>query len=277
MSPIPRWMQQIEVPESPPDWRTGPPDFVGVGAQRCGTSWWYRGTIRSHPDVVRVAKPGKELHYFDRFWAGEPPGDFVERYHSLFPRPEGAITGEWTPRYMVDFWAMRLLRDAAPDARLLIMLRDPIERLRSGIQRARMLADEAGEPFELAHMSEAVYRGLYHEQIRGVLELYPRERVLILQFERCQRDPIGEMRRTQEFLGLEPLEEMPEKLQQHKRPPGTKPELSPARHEELRRRFTDDVARLAGLCPEIDLELWPNFADVEPLAAHAATAGSAGA
>jgi hypothetical protein len=178
---------------------------------------------------------------------------------------------------MVDFWAMGLLRDAAPDARLLIMLRDPIERLRSGIQRARMLADEAGEPFELSHMSEAVYRGLYHEQIRGVLELYPRERVLILQFERCQRDPIGEMRRTQEFLGLEPLEEMPEKLQQHKRPPGTKPELSPERHEELRRRFTDDVARLAGLCPEIDLELWPNFADVEPVAAQAATAGSTGA
>src|SRR5213595_3311651 len=73
MSPIPRWMQPLEAPECPPGWRTGPPDFVGVGAQRCGTSWWYRGTIRSHPQVVRIAKPGKELHYFDRFWGGEPP------------------------------------------------------------------------------------------------------------------------------------------------------------------------------------------------------------
>jgi hypothetical protein len=275
MSPIPRWMQPLETPECPPDWRVGAPDFVGVGAQRCGTSWWYRGTIRSHPRVVRIAKPGKELHYFDRFWAGDPPADFVERYHGLFPRPEGAISGEWTPRYMVDYWTMRLLREAAPQARLLIMLRDPIDRLRSGIQRERMLADEAGAPFELAHLSEAVHRGLYYEQLRGVFELYPREQVLVLQFERCRTDPMGEMRRTQEFLGLEPLADMPEKLAQHKRPPGTKPELSEGRLEELRRRFHDDVARLAGLCPELDLELWPTFAAVEPTVPPTPVAGTA--
>ena len=38
-------------------------------------------------------------------------------------------------------------------------------------------------------MSDAVYRGLYHDQVRGVLDLYPRERVLILQFERVPRRP----------------------------------------------------------------------------------------
>ena len=54
-----------------------------------------------------------------------------------------------------------------------MMLRDPIERLRSGIQRERMLADEAGKPFGLAHLSEAVYRGLYLEQIRGDLRALP--------------------------------------------------------------------------------------------------------
>jgi hypothetical protein len=262
MSPQPRWMQPLseQTPEVPDGWTTGPPDFVGVGAQRCGTSWWYRGTLRSHPNVVRMAKPGKELHYFDRFWDGNEPGDLVERYHALFPKPEGAITGEWTPRYMVDFWSMELLHRAAPDARILIMLRDPIERLRSAIQRERMLADKAGQPFELAHLNDAVFRGLYHDQVSGVLDLYPRERVLILQHEACRADPLGEMRRTQEFLGLEPLDELPEKLQQHKRPPGTKPELSQARHAELHRRFADDVKRLGELLPELDLSLWPNFA-----------------
>jgi len=67
-------------------------------------------------------------------------------------------------------------------------------------------------------------------------------------------------------LVLEPLTEMPEKLQQHKRPPGTRPELSEERHAELVRRLRDDVARLVGLCPELDLSLWPNFADVAPVA-----------
>jgi sulfotransferase family protein len=266
MSPQERWIQDIEVPETPSGWRAGPPDFVGVGAQRCGTSWWYRGAIRSHPNVVRVAKPGKELHYFDRFWDGAEPEDLAERYHSFFPKPEGAITGEWTPRYMVDWWTMKLLHRAAPEAKILVMLRDPVERLRSAIQRERMLADEAGETFSLAHLSEAVYRGLYYEQVRGVFELYPRERVLILQHEACRNDPIGQMRRTQEFLGLEPLSEMPEKLAMHRKPPGTKPELSPERRDELVRRFREDVARLAGLVPELDLSVWPNFADVAPRA-----------
>ena len=268
-------MQPLDAPEVPAGWRTGPPDFVGVGAQRCGTSWWYRGTLRSHPGVVRVAKPGKELHYFDRFWDGEAPDGFVERYHALFPKPDGAITGEWTPRYMADFWTMRMLSEAAPEARILIMLRDPVERLRSAVQRERMLADEEGEPFGLSHMSEAVFRGEYFEQVRGVLELYPRERVLILQHERCRADPLAEMRRTQEFVGLEPLAELPEKLRQHKRPPGTKPELSGERRAELVRRLRDDVARLAGLCPEIDLGLWPNFTGVEPLAGGAPAAAAA--
>jgi hypothetical protein len=100
------------------------------------------------------------------------------------------------------YWPVPAL--AAPDARILIMLRDPIERLRSGIQRERMLADEAGRPFELAHLSEAVYRGLYYDQVRGVLDLYPRESVLVLQFERCRADPLGEMRRRTDMTRLRP-------------------------------------------------------------------------
>jgi hypothetical protein len=89
--------------------------------------------------------------------------------------------------------------------------------------------------------------------------------VLILQHETCRADPIGEMRRTQEFLGLEPLTEMPEKLALHRKPPGTKPDLSPERHAVLVRRLRDDVARLAGLLDDLDLSVWPNFTDVTPV------------
>ena len=126
-APTPRWAEPIEVPECPPGWRTGPPDFVGIGAQRSGTSWWYRG-IEAHPNVVRIKGQRKELHYFNRFWDGDVPPDFADRYASLFPRPEGKLSGEWTPRYMHDYWSLPLLREAAPDARILVILRDPVER-----------------------------------------------------------------------------------------------------------------------------------------------------
>ena len=261
---VPRWQREIEAPECPPGWQTGPPDFVGVGGQRCGTSWWYRGTLRSHPQMVRLAKPGKELHYFDRFWEGEPPADFAERYHRLFPRPEGSITGEWTPRYMLDFWALPLLKQAAPEAKILVMLRDPVERFRSGVEYERTQVAENGQIWELSRLSEAVYRSMYYEQLRHVLGTFDPGRVLILQYEHCKADPVGEMQRTHRFLGIEPLPELPEKAVERKRPPASKPELPEAQRAELIARLGDDVARLAALVPGIDLSLWPDFAGIVP-------------
>ena len=254
----PRWMQPLQPPACPPGWRTGPPDFVGVGAQRSGTSWWYR-TIEEHPRVARIEGEQKELHYFGRFWQGDVPDDMAERYHRFFPRPAGSISGEWTPRYMYDFWSLRLLRQAAPDARLLVLLRDPVERYRSGVARQMRLAAERDRDLNLMVFADSLARGLYYQQLRRVFELFARERVLVLQFERCVADVAGQLRATCEFLGLEPFPQPPPRAAGRKRPPHDKPQLAPAIHEELVARLEDDVVRLAALCPEVELELWPNF------------------
>jgi hypothetical protein len=256
------WTQPIEFPECPPGWRTGPPDFVGVGVQRAGTSWWYRGAIRPHARVAKGNGTGKELHFFDRFWPGAQPEYSLEDYHRLFPRPEGTIAGEWTPRYLADFWSLGLLRQAAPDARILVLLRDPVARFLSGVAHARQRWEGSGEALELAELNEALWRGFYYEQLRHLFEIYPREQVLVLQFERCVAEPQRELRRTTDFLGLEPYDEPPERLGKHSTPKaaGRKPELTPELREQLIARYRDDVARLADLCPEIDVALWPNFA-----------------
>jgi hypothetical protein len=253
----PRWAQPIEVPECPEGWRTGPPEFVGIGAQRSGTSWWYRA-IEAHPGVVRVKGQRKELHYFNRFWNGEVPPDFAQRYHSLFPRPPGTISGEWTPRYMHDYWSLPLLAEAAPDARILVILRDPIERYRSGAARMVRLAEEAERPLRMIEITDALWRSFYHAELKRLFELYPREQGLVLQFERCLGDPGGQMRATCGFLGLEPFDELPNQLVRE-RSPRDKPPLPARMHDELVTRLTDDVRQLARLCPEIDLSAWPNF------------------
>ena len=54
------------------------------------------------------------------------------RYWRYFPRPDGGVSGEWTPGYLIDFWTPELIARAAPDARVLVLLRDPLERFRSG-------------------------------------------------------------------------------------------------------------------------------------------------
>lgn len=254
----PRWMRPIDPPECPPGWQTGPPDFVGVGAQRAGTSWWYR-SIEQHPQVARIEGEQKELHFFGRFWQGDIPEDLAERYHRFFPRPPGAISGEWTPRYMYDFWSLRLLKRSAPDARILVLLRDPVERYLSGLARHIRLADEAEQPVNLMMLADALARGLYHQQLLRVFEFFARERVLILQYERCVADPTGELAATCRFLGLEPFDELPPRAGERRRPPNPKPYLDEEMRADLIGRLEDDVGRLLELCPKIDVSLWPNF------------------
>lgn len=255
----PRWADPVPVPECPPGWRTGPPDFVGIGAQRAGTGWWFR-TLRQHPRVVKIAGQRKELHYFDRFWHGDVPDDFAADYHRYFPRPEGSIIGEWTPRYVYDYWSLRLLARAAPDARLLLMLRDPVERFRSGMAKQLRKVARHDVPPHPDALAEAVFRGLYHDQLRRVFSFFDRERVLVLQYERCARDPFDQMDATLRFLGLEPFDEPPERLTgARRRAAHEKPTLTDAMREDLVEHFREDVARVAELCPEIDLSLWPNF------------------
>ena len=111
---------------------TGPPDFIGVGTQRSGTTWWFE-TLLAHPQIKPPRRRRKEQHFFDRFCAEELTDADIAEYHARFPRRPGELAGEWTPRYMHDFWTPRLIARAAPDAKLLIMFRDPIERFRSGV------------------------------------------------------------------------------------------------------------------------------------------------
>src|SRR5215211_235093 len=260
-----RWSRRLlrhQPPPIPQGWSTGPPDFVGVGAQRAGSSWWFRFAVEHHRDVVRMEDQLKELHYFDRFWDGKVPSEFIETYHRFFPRPEGSITGEWTPRYMFDFWSMRLLRDAAPDARILVILRDPVERFQSGFAMRRRRGITRGRTLDA--ISSAVARSAYADQLLRVFEVYPREQVLILQYERCRANQMAEMERTLRFLGLEPIDAPCDQLIEKSRAPRQKPALPGEMHADLVARLRPDVERLAALCPEIDVSLWPSFAELDP-------------
>jgi sulfotransferase family protein len=255
----PRWANVGDPPPAPAGWHTGAPDFVGVGVQRAGTKWWYE-LVTDHPRVERVATTKKELHFFDRFWREEFDAAEVERYHAFFPRPTGAVTGEWTPRYMHDPWIPALLRRAAPDARLLVLLRDPVERYQSGIAREQRLADKRGEPLDAAVWADAFARGLYGMQLAHVFKHFPPDQVLVLQYERCAVDPVPELRRTYAFLGLEPDHE-PESLRDWVGRINPKDALPGHVRSGLAAAYAVDIGRLAELCPDLDLSLWPSLAE----------------
>ncbi len=246
-------------PACPPGWRTGPPDFIGVGVQRCGTTRWFK-LITSHPQVTRSAA-AKELHYFDRFHSHAPTSSELAGYHEYFPRADGVTVGEWTPLYMSAPWIPRLLAAAAPDARLLVLLRDPLERYLSGLQLDATVAARRGAPLSRYAPLEAFVRGLYHAQLSRLLAHFERSRVLILQYERCTREPQSQLRRTYEFLGLSDTGFTSE-LDAHPRRQSEKPALDADTRAAYVQAYREDVSRLIADFPEIDVRLWPNFADL---------------
>jgi hypothetical protein len=241
--------------------RTGPPDFVGVGAQRCGTTRWF-DLIAAHPEVSRPFGLRKELHFFDRFHAGGfGPAD-VASYHEYFPRPEGRLTGEWTPLYMAAVGVPAMLAAAAPQARLLVLLRDPVERYISAMRHHARMAELGGLSLSALAPFDAYARGLYGAQLRRLLAHFDRTQLLVGQYERCVLDPLGELRRTYEFLGLSSPGQTPPGLDAHPNRQPDKPELNRDARDALIEAYADDITMLARDFPEIDLALWPNFAGI---------------
>jgi hypothetical protein len=239
-------------PEAGPGMVVGPPDFVGVGVQKAGTTWWF-SMIDSHPDVFTYRGLHKERRFFNWFYEGFTADD-ISAYHRWFPRPPGSITGEWTPDYCHHYWIPPLLARSAPDTKILFMVRDPVDRYRSGLSHHLGV----GTKLTPGLVSDAFHRGFYFQQFSRIERFFGAERVLLLQFEACVAAPFTHLQTTFEFLGLEPFTPMMTRTDQahstkrYSMPPGMR--------EQLIELYAPDVMALAARHPDLDLELWPNFA-----------------
>jgi hypothetical protein len=229
-----------------------------VGTARSGTTWWDE-LIHAHPQVHRAPGVPKEVHFFDRFWDGSFTDEEIERYHAFFARPAGGTAGEWTPGYMVDFWVPPLLHRAAPEARILVLLRDPIERFRSGLTLTEDRLTLSWTPRAAAN--GGFHRGCYADQLERLWAVYPPGRVLVMQYERCARDPRAELRRTFAFLGLD--EAAADVIDVERRVNETrvaKLALTKGQQGLLARAYAPENERLRLLVPDLDLSLWGSAA-----------------
>jgi hypothetical protein len=244
-------------PDIQPGWQLGPPDFIGIGVQKAGTTWWWKLLV-THPDVVGDLK---ETHQLTRMgWRPMFQKD-IDRYHRYFPRPEGSIAGEWTPRYMTVPGVVEAMKVVAPEAKLLVLLRDPVERYRSGVGQWQKHKRNRNKRMNLwAGRKDAYARSFYGFSLTPYVEAFGRERLLILQFEKCLADPLGQYKRTLDFLGLPDWQPPPDIVGQpvnvSKRRPSPKALDEP---DDLITSFEDDVRLLQTYAPDLDLSLWPNF------------------
>jgi hypothetical protein len=202
------------------------PDFLVIGAAKAGTTALH-AALTGHPGLYLSAikepkffltdgppptkgGPGDALTYREHIWRRAD-------YEALFDAaPPGTLRGEATPLYLYDRAAMRRIRETLPDARLIAILRDPVERAHSNWTHLWSAGLEPVGDFVRACDEEDrriaagwasfwhyVALGRYGEQLEHLFTLFPREQVLVLRYRRMVDEPAKILDQICAFLGVE--------------------------------------------------------------------------
>jgi len=215
------------------------PNYLVIGAQKSATSS-VCDLLGEHPDVF-MCEP-KEPFYFshDEIYARG-----MAWYESLFSDAGGATAvGEgsttYTQRGRYPMAASRVAA-ALPEARLVFVARDPLERIRSHWMHLRSKGGRETRPFNEAVRTRPEYldHSLYDAQLEPYRASYPAERIHVMFFEDFKPDPEGEMRKLFAFLGVDPGGWSPE-------------DASRARHRSAEGRADTPLLRPLRMIPGFD-------------------------
>jgi len=246
------------------------PDFLVVGAQRCGTTSLFR-TVAAHPAVVPPALH-KGVHYFDTAYDRGP-----DWYRGHFPLRATAtrlerrlgsrvITGESSPYYLFHPLAGERIANDLPDVRLVALLRDPVERAYSAytherargfeaetferaldLEPARLAGEEArlrSDPTYVSHHHQHnayLARGSYAEQLARLAALVGRERLHVIDSGDFFTAPEASFDAVIDFLDLPAWR--PARFEQRNARP--RADLQPALRARLDEHFAPDDDALA--------------------------------
>jgi hypothetical protein len=201
------------------------PDFLVIGAPKAGTTALHVA-LAGHPGLYLSAikepkfflsdgppptrgGPGDALTYREQVWRRPD-------YEALFdPAPPGTLRGESTPLYLYDRAAMLRIREAIPGAKLIVIVRDPVERAHSnwthlwsaGLEPVGDFVRACGEEDRRIAAGWASFwhyigLGRYGEQLQYLYTLFPREQVLVIRYRLLVDEPAQTLDRICAFLGV---------------------------------------------------------------------------
>jgi len=229
------------------------PDFLVIGAPKAGTTALH-AALAGHPALcmseIKEPKffltdgppptrggPGDVKTYREHVWR-------LADYEALFdPAPAGTLRGESTPFYLYDRRAQQRIRDVIPHAKLITVLRDPVERAHSnwthlwsaGLEPIGDVVQACEEEDRRVTAGWAAFwhytrLGRYGEQLEHLYTLFPREQVLVFRYRLLVDRPAEALDRICAFLDIKQgiLGELPrENVTVH-------PELTPGRRAAAR-------------------------------------------
>jgi hypothetical protein len=201
------------------------PDFLIAGVPKAGTTALH-AALSPHPGLY-LSKV-KEPKFF--LSDGPPPAEggpgdvqtYQEHvwrradYEALFaPAPAGTLRGEATPFYLYDLAAHDRIKNLTPNAKLILLLRDPVDRAHSnwthlwnaGLEPepdflTACRAEEERKAAGWADFWHYIGLGRYGRQVQHLYEVFPREQVLLLRYRDLKDAPATTLDRVCDFLGV---------------------------------------------------------------------------
>ena len=256
------------------------PNFIILGAAKAGTTALYH-YLSQHPEIgMSRIKETNYLALKDDSLDFRGPGDcdYIKRftvtteagYHDQFAACAGRkAVGEASPLYLYDPRVAREIKNLVPDARLIAILRDPVDRAYSAFlhlirDRRETTADffEALqlEPGRIADRWEHIWHytamGRYADQLARYYEVFPREQVKVVIYCDFRADPRGVIADILRFLEVDETFPIDDSTRHNPGLPREhRPALTLAARQFVRDSLNDDTARLADLIGR-DLSHW---------------------
>jgi len=176
------------------------PTFIGIGAQKCASTWLY-DVLADHPQVS--LSDAKELDFFSNCF--DYGFQWYERHFK--PHPGAVAAGEVSPSYFHGLSAPSRVHAYNPDMRLIAFLREPFARALSNhkheVRTGHLQGDDLSFEFGLENNPSYVEQGLYATHLSRWLEHFPREQLLIVLFDDVYSDGAAVARRVYEFLQID--------------------------------------------------------------------------
>lgn len=195
------------------------PDFLVIGAPKSGTTAFHE-YLRQHPEIFIPALKNPAFFIYEglesSFW-GKNVINNIDTYHSLFQlkKNEKAI-GEVSPGYFPDHSAPARIYKYIPDVKLIVILRNPIERAFSQFYFNRQIGVERYSDFEKAletemkimqglkheHNPKYIRTGFYNQQLTRYNNFFSDNQMLILLYDDFLNNPIKELQKSFKFIGV---------------------------------------------------------------------------
>lgn len=171
------------------------PDFVGIGAQRAATTWFYE-CLKEHPEVF--VPDTKEVHFFNQHY------DKGIGWYAQYFEGAGACkaVGELTPNYLNNQDSISRMAQILPHIKLFVVFRDPVDRTFSAYKLLNQQFDGLSFKEACAKSQYLLQLSLYSKNFMHVLSCYHSEKIKIFLYDDVKNDPISVLQQLFSFLNV---------------------------------------------------------------------------